>query len=741
MNLDLRPRRRPCGAAILIAALVAASACRAPADDEVVTLTDGTRLRGAVSFSGDALLVRTGERDVHLSPALVAARERAPGSRDSAPEYRFHEPALKAPKKGTLALVVEKFEWRGSFAVDGRAPASCVDPKLGAIAFDVVVHRITPERVFVEAVEYRWSTAYAARTMAPLVVSLVSGAVDGADPRSVRKAVRFFREFGDADAAMRWLERWAELAPGDGELEAEKTQIAVGRFLAAAEEFETLRAAGDEERALLCADRVEISPEVEKILAERVRLFREQSAALALRKEAVSAVMAEFRTVDPAPPAPSGAQAERIRSLQGRVDGPIESAWLPALAGDWADALVRDPAEKLPAASVGRAVALAGQVAAFFSQPKPVGARELSRALEQSPIPSPWKWEIFRRAYRYEEPAARSGFQRFEYEHPRLKKRFHYFVQIPAGYRPDTPCAVLLTLHGQHSSAEHTVGWWGELAERHGFLLISPEYIYGRRYGYECSETEHHAVLGALWHASGWLNVDLDRVFLQGSSQGGHAAWDIGGAHADRFAGVIPIIGASLAPRKLANLTHTGLYCVDGSEDGGSPVLNRKAIQVLARLRADARYVEFPGRAHESFSEEYESLFRWMRDRRSPPAPTEARLHVHCRGNAGRGFIEIAGFARQPPATNLAQADIASVEARIDRAANAVSAESKGVTQLRIRISPLQFDLDRPVRVTVNGKGVHEAVVRPSWERALEDAHSRRDRRGLYLGEIVVPAR
>ena len=41
------------------------------------------------------------------------------------------------------------------------------------------------------------------------------------------------------------------------------------------------------------------------------------------------------------------------------------------------------------------------------------------------------------------------------------------------------------------------------------------------------------------------FSIDIDRVFLSGHSMGGDAAWDIGLAHPDLWAGVIPIVAAA----------------------------------------------------------------------------------------------------------------------------------------------------------------------------------------------------
>ena len=52
-------------------------------------------------------------------------------------------------------------------------------------------------------------------------------------------------------------------------------------------------------------------------------------------------------------------------------------------------------------------------------------------------------------------------------------------------------------------------------------------------------------MLGALRDACRRFAIDTDRVFLTGHGIGGDAAWDIGLAHPDIWAGVIPIVAVA----------------------------------------------------------------------------------------------------------------------------------------------------------------------------------------------------
>lgn len=722
----------------LVALALLGFALHARAEDEIVVLKDGTRLRGTVSSASSALLVRTGLRDVFVSPALVARRDKAPADAEAAPEYLFHADEAKTKKKGTLALVVDKFQWGGPFTPDGRCSMSCVDPKLGAISFNLIVTRATPALVTIEGVEYTYKLTYPSASMGALVPGLVQSQVDAADAASLKKAIAFFRQYGDFDTAVRWTDALEKAAPADPALAAERTRIESARFLAALDEIRRLQLVGDVQAAHERAGKTTATPALEKALPDETKDFHERTAALTKQvetRERMTKLLTDRKIDLPPLTVPQAARLAAIADALGADK--VADAWLPALRDEWAEAIPRSPCT---AAQVGDAVALAAEVAGFFHTNKSAGAHELTQKLEKAAIPDAWKAAIFRLSAKYDDPQER-GWHKVEYEHPVLRSKFHYYVQVPSGYRPDVAWPALISLHGQHGTAETVNGWWGPFAETYGMILISPEYIYGRKDGYGFSETEHQSVLGALRDALAAYAIDTDRVYLEGQSQGGHATWDMGSANADRFAGVMPVIGASLSVKKLENYLDTSLYCVDGSDDGGAPTLNRASIQELARLKADARYVEYVGRKHEAFSEEYDAACRWMLAHRRPAGRTEAHLNVHIHGGARRAFVEITGFLRAPPAENIEQAFVAEVTARIDSAANRIEATAKGATNLRFYPSPPAIDFSRPMTITVNGKEAFKGPVKVDWDKAIEDALARRDRRDWTPAQVSVPVR
>ncbi len=83
-------------------------------------------------------------------------------------------------------------------------------------------------------------------------------------------------------------------------------------------------------------------------------------------------------------------------------------------------------------------------------------------------------------------------------------------------------------------------------AGRHGYIVVAPRWSGSKQRTYGYSAREHAAVLFSLRDACQKFSVDTDRVFLSGHSMGGDAAWDIGLAHPDVWAGVIPIVAVAV---------------------------------------------------------------------------------------------------------------------------------------------------------------------------------------------------
>jgi predicted esterase len=323
-------------------------------------------------------------------------------------------------------------------------------------------------------------------------------------------------------------------------------------------------------------------------------------------------------------------------------------------------------------------------------------------------------------------------------------------VQLPPEYDPLRTYPTIVTLHAAWTTPRNQVEWWAGMpgadgvrlgqATRHGFIVIAPAWGREHQAAYEYSAREHAVVLDAVREACRRFAIDTDRVFLSGHSMGGNAAWDIGLAHPDLWAGVVAISAAAdrYVHHYWRNAAGLPLYFVGGELDGDT--LQRSAVDLDRYFSKgyDATYVEYRGRGHDHFSEELLRIFDWMgRKRRKPPAEIET---VSMR--PWDRFFWWLEFATAPPKTvtlpsNWPPAKGATpfeIEGRVTPG-NTMAA-SCGGRGVRIWLAPEFTDMTRPVTVTLGGERLFKGPVVPDVRVMLEDLRQRGDRQHPFWAVV-----
>jgi len=318
-----------------------------------------------------------------------------------------------------------------------------------------------------------------------------------------------------------------------------------------------------------------------------------------------------------------------------------------------------------------------------------------------------------------------------------------YLVQLPPDYDPFRKYQVVITLHGAGSSPAQQLDWWaGSFDEkmkirmgqagRHGYIVISPFWHQGKKQEYGYSAREHAAVLFSLRDACQHFAVDTDRVFLSGHSMGGDAAWDIGLAHPDLWAGVIPITATADKYVSLywENGRRVAFYFVGGEMDGNRLALNSRDLnRYLTRPGFDTMIVEYRGRGHEHFHDEIIRLFDWMNLHRRQFLQRDFKCSSLRPWDNFFWYVELAGFPDRSIVVPLAwpnpQARVANTEATVGPG-NRVRVRS-AASQVTVWLSPEMVDFGERIEVSINGK-VKGQEVEPRLEVLLEDVRTRGDR-------------
>jgi predicted esterase len=372
----------------------------------------------------------------------------------------------------------------------------------------------------------------------------------------------------------------------------------------------------------------------------------------------------------------------------------------------------------------------------------------------------------------------------YKLEVPGLPKEppITYWVQLPPEYDPYKLYPIIVTLNGAGNNAESQIDWWaGDWvkpnqaaaksdndsstaaegagkpdekqpadnpaekaaafpmsrnghAARYGYIVIAPEWTVEHQKQYNYSAREHAAVLNTLRDACRRFSIDADRVYLSGYSMGGDAVWDIGLAHPDLWAGVIPI--SAQADRfcnfYTDNAKYVPFYVILGELDGAKLTKNALDLDRYLKHGYDATVIEYQGRGHDDFHEEILRIFDWMPRFRRNFFPREFTCATMRDWDSFFWWVELDGLPPKsqvdperwpPPAGTRA----AQVTGKI--AANNVNV-SAGSAQVTVWLSPQMIDFKQRANISVNRQTINarEPFLQPDLRTMLEDVRTRGDR-------------
>jgi len=131
-------------------------------------------------------------------------------------------------------------------------------------------------------------------------------------------------------------------------------------------------------------------------------------------------------------------------------------------------------------------------------------------------------------------------------------------VHVPASYSPSNPAAVVVLLHGFGGNGRQMERYmrFERLADEEGFLYLHPNGSRrrGRRYwaatdaccNFRSGSVDDVEFLSALLDEVGRrFSVDSSRIYLVGHSNGGFMSYRMACEHADRFAAIVSLAGAT----------------------------------------------------------------------------------------------------------------------------------------------------------------------------------------------------
>jgi predicted peptidase len=108
-------------------------------------------------------------------------------------------------------------------------------------------------------------------------------------------------------------------------------------------------------------------------------------------------------------------------------------------------------------------------------------------------------------------------------------------------------------------------------------------------------------------------NIDRNRIYLTGISNGGTGVWNFAEAYPDLWAAVAPV--SSFRCPDVAAIRHLPAWIFHGSLDEDAPVApQRELVGKLKQSGCDCQFTEFSNKGHSIFAEIYDSqnLYDWF---------------------------------------------------------------------------------------------------------------------------------
>ncbi len=323
--------------------------------------------------------------------------------------------------------------------------------------------------------------------------------------------------------------------------------------------------------------------------------------------------------------------------------------------------------------------------------------------------------------------------------------RHEFVFLVPEDYDPEKRYRVSFYLHGGVSRAEpwrKGDPWWRRFDRSFGPDQISvfPSSWRGALW-WQSSQIENlEAILDRIKRE---YNVDENRVYLFGVSDGGTGVYYHAGKAPTPWAAFLPFIGhpgvlenpATGVDGELfaSNLGNGAFFVVNGEKDELYPVSRVKPyLDAFERAGAEIVFHSQPG-GHNTrwWNAEQEAIDAFLGSHPRNPLPDRMIWETERTDRFARAHWLVIEELEE---------GAASGRVALTREGNRVEVQARGVLRFRLLLSPGQFDFSLPIEVTTNGVPSHRGTVERSSSTLLRWAARDFDRTMLFGAELPIQA-
>jgi len=304
---------------------------------------------------------------------------------------------------------------------------------------------------------------------------------------------------------------------------------------------------------------------------------------------------------------------------------------------------------------------------------------------------------------------------------------------VPDSYSPGKRIPVIITLHGDGETPGDMLNAWrasGALEKiSRECVLVIPKSDNTRWW-----EPEMTRKLSLLVNElKNTFNVDTNRIYLNGFSNGAHGAWYFGLHSPDVFAAFaldsgLPINaeGNKIDFDVLFNARNLPVFIMNGREDKTAPGIRIGV--VISKLKdakcPDIVHREFEGGHRIHAVDAWKNVYDWFKKHKRSVFPNSVAIYYDGMGPLNSFWLELR---------NAQKGARASAQVRDGQ----IEIKASGARQVTVYLSDELVNLNEKVTVRLNNARVFRGMVKRCPATALASCFERNDREMVYAASLT----
>ncbi|HEX5136413.1 MAG TPA: hypothetical protein VFY93_05545 [Planctomycetota bacterium] len=348
-------------------------------------------------------------------------------------------------------------------------------------------------------------------------------------------------------------------------------------------------------------------------------------------------------------------------------------------------------------------------------------------------------------------PAAKKDRETLDFACPDGKTRQFTYI-LPSKYGHARPAGVLFWLHGAIRQPAPGGGageaqMFRPAVEDLGLIVVGPSTYDGVEWGDPACRA---LVMHALDFVKTRFNVDENRVWIAGDSDGGRGTYATVETFAHFFGAAVPVIGAPGGVTRFLNFRNLPWFAINGGKDTIFTIDHvREAIDGMkaAGVAIEWKLVENGGHDPRFFLTYKDEVVSFLKAHPRDPYPKTVEWCIDPSRETGFPAdtfrwirIEEAGDSE----SNAAFDDEGGILGRglprvsATRDGNRVTMRTRGVKRVTLLVSDQMLDLKKDVAVTVNDRLLFRGKILPEARAILEEARRFKDRALVFSNRITL---